>query len=513
MAAATDARIDAQQENLPKGDAPTQHIDRIELFRSEKQEGSSDSSPSSSSTSSLQSGDGVGLKNNNSPAVLDFAQNDPFAKVESVAGTDGEEADVTRGLKTGKKRPPKETSPEKSENKSEPKSEAKADAKSDVKPGTDSSQKPTEEPFKVLNDTSKLDANKPTVLFLDEFRKDAPSLRSDPKDKSLVVSQGSEIALNEVTTAPNQGIKKQTETGFTHGEFSARLAEANGFNAIRVQQNGMEGKEISDFSKSLNGIADQIDSGKLKLGKGDVINVSLGQLDPSFEQINKLLGSNKDNTITPENVKNPETQKDILDRLGKVADDPNQHQVLRDWSKILVDTNQAIQRLQGKGIEVLHSAANEGKDTFSLEFLSANHELASAEPKTGKPDSFAPEHSRTTPANGVYPIRFQPGSEMGGGREGKYTVEGTGVTFRGEEFGNLNMQQTVSIAGQTVHSDAKAKEIFDKNIGRESPPRNNENGYLVAVAAGNSFANIDYLAKNRERLLQQKLGANTPGMP
>lgn len=103
--------------------------------------------------------------------------------------------------------------------------------------------------------------------------------------------------------------KKQTETGFTHGEFSARLAEANGFNAIRVQQNGMEGKEISDFSKSLNGIADQIDSGKLKLGKGDVINVNLGQLDPSFEQINKLLGSNKDNTITPENVKNPETQK------------------------------------------------------------------------------------------------------------------------------------------------------------------------------------------------------------
>ncbi|MBP9089753.1 hypothetical protein KBI23_01905 [bacterium] len=176
MAAATDARIDAQQENLPKGDAPTQHIDRIELFRSEKKEGSSDNSPNSSSRSSFQSGDNVGLKNNNSPAVLDFAQNDPFAKVESVAGTDGDEADVTRGLKTGKKRPPKETSPEKSENKPESKSDAKSEPKSDVKPGTDSKQKPTEEPFKVLNDTSKLDPNKPTVLFLDEFRKSAPSL-------------------------------------------------------------------------------------------------------------------------------------------------------------------------------------------------------------------------------------------------------------------------------------------------------------------------------------------------
>jgi hypothetical protein len=498
MAAATDARIDAPQENLPKGEAPTQHIDRIELFKSEKHENFTNSSSNNSPNSSLKSESGVGLKDNNSPAVLDFAQNDPFAKAEQSTEADEGVADITRGLKTGKKKSHKEANPDKQE------------SKSDAKPVTDSSQKPTEEPFKILNDTSKLDPNKPTVLFLDEFRKSAPSLRSDPKDKSLVVSQGTEIAVNDVSTAPNQGVKKQTETGFTHGEFSARLAEANGFNAIRVQQNGMEDKGITDFSKSLNGIADQIDSGKLKLGKGDVINVSLGQLDPSFEQINKLLGSDKDNTITPENVKNPKTQKDILDRLGKVAADPNQHQVLRDWSKILVETNQAIQRLQGKGIEVLHSAANEGKDTFSLEFLSANHELASAEPTTGKPDSFAPEHSRTTPANGVYPIRFQPGTEMGGGREGKYTVEGTGVTFRGEEFGNLNMQQTVSIAGQTIHSDAKAKEIFEKNIGRQSPPRNNDNGYLVAVAAGNSFANIDFLAKNRERLLQQKLAATNP---
>lgn len=487
MAEANDARIDAPKENQPKGDSPTQNIDRIDLFRSEKKE----------APAGAASGDTVGLKNNTEAGFLDFSQNDPFATADS-------DNDLTRGAKNGKKSAPKEFSAAKPESKSDVKSDAKSEVKADAKPG----EKAAEEPFTVLNDSSKLDPNKPSVLFLDDFNKKKPFLDSDPKDKSLVISQTSEIALNGVASTTDKGTKRQTETGFTHGEFSARLAEENGFNAIRAQLNTSDSDGIPDFSKPLNGIADQVDSGKLKLGKGDVVNVSMGGVDLPFGQINQLLGSNKDNTITPENVKNPETQKDILERLGKVADDPSQPQAVRNWSKIQVDTNKAIQRLQGQGVEVLHSAANEGKDTLSLEFLSANHELASADSKTGKTDAFAPEHSKTTQANGVYPIRFQPGTEMGGGREGKYTVEGTNVKFRGEEFGNLNMQQTVSVSGKAMDSDAAVKDVFEKKFGRENPPRNNENGYLVAVAAGNSFANIDYLAKQRERLAETKRTAN-----
>ncbi|MFA6556258.1 MAG: hypothetical protein WCT03_07510, partial [Candidatus Obscuribacterales bacterium] len=436
MAEANDARIDAPKENQPKGDSPTQNIDRIDLFRSEKKEASAGAA----------SGDTVGLKNNTDAGFLDFSQNDPFAAADSDNG------DLTRGAKNSKKSAPKESSTAKPESKS--------DAKSEAKPGAKAEDKPAEEPFKVLNDTSNLDPNKPTVLFLDDFRKDSIEKKNDPKGTGKVETQGSEIALNNVTTN-GKGVTKHTETGFTHGEFSARLAEENDFNAIRAQLNTSDSDGIPDFSKPLNGIADQIDSGKLKLGKGDVVNVSMGGVDLPFGQINQLLGSNKDNTITPENVKNPETQKDILERLGKVADDPSQPQVVRDWSKIQVDTNKAIQRLQGQGVEVLHSAANEGKDTLSLEFLSANHELASADSKTGKTDAFAPEHSKTTQANGVYPIRFQPGTEMGGGREGKYTVEGTNVKFRGEEFGNLNMQQTVSVSGRAMDSDAAVKDVFE----------------------------------------------------
>ncbi|MDQ5965924.1 MAG: hypothetical protein QG625_2079 [Cyanobacteriota bacterium erpe_2018_sw_39hr_WHONDRS-SW48-000098_B_bin.30] len=485
-AAADNSRMDVPQEQSLRGDAPTQHIDRVELLRSDKPEGTQ--------TASKPDSDGLGLKGNTSEGVLDFGKEDPFAAIgQSGKSLESDDlGDLTRGVKAGKKAATKDA----------------GDGKEKAKSGDASSESPTDSPVKILSDTSKLDPNKPTVLFLDDFNRAPASLRSDPKDKSLVISQGAEIALNEVTTPQSPGLKKEEETGFTHGEFSARLAEANGFNSVRAQLGTSENKGFVDFSKSINSIADQVDAGKLKLGKGDVVNISLGGNDPTFEQVNGILGSNKDNQITPQNISNPETQKDILDRLSKLSEDPSQKQIVRDFSKIIVDTNKAVQRLQDKGIEVLHAASNDGKDTVSLEFLKANRELASVDPKTNKPDSFAAEHARITPGNGVYPIRFQPGTEMGGGREGKYTVEGTGVKFRGEEFGNLNMQQTVSIIGEKARTDQAVRETFATKIGREEPPRSNENGYLVAVAAGNSFVNIDYLAKNRERLQELKRGAN-----
>lgn len=484
MATATDSsRIDAPQEHSSKGDAPTQHIDRVELLKSDR--------PDSAQPAAKPAEGGLGLKGNTSEGVLDFGKDDPFASDNS--------SDMTRAVKSGKKTHTQDSGVEKP---------AKSIAESGEKPAGKPADKPAEEPVKILNDPDKLDPNKPTALFLDDFRKSPAGLRSDARDKSLVITQGTEIALNEVTTNERPGLKKSEETGFTHGEFSARMAEANGYNAIRAQLGPKADNDLTDFSKPLNNIADQIDAGKLKLGKGDVVNVSMGGFDPTFEQLNGLLNSNKDNTITPQNINNPQTQKDVLDRIGKLSEDPSQSDVKREWGRILLNTNQAIQRLQDKGIEVLHSASNDGKDTVSLEFLKANRELASVDPGTGKPDTFAVEHSRITPGNGVYPIRFQPGTEMGGGREGKYTVEGSGVKFRGEEFGNLNMQQTVSIFGAKAKSDAGVKQAYDQMIGREQPPRNNENGYLVAVAAGNSFVNIDYLQRNRERLQELKRGAN-----
>ncbi|MGD9681294.1 MAG: hypothetical protein AB7W16_08920 [Candidatus Obscuribacterales bacterium] len=469
---AGESRIESAPRHAETGDAGRhiEHIDRLELFKSDR--------------SGLQPQQASARPDRTDPEVLDFSQNDPlagFAALDSGV-TSG---DLTRGVK-GK---------------------ARASETGDKSAGENTTGKTpgeTAEPFKILDDTSNLDPNKPTVLFLDQFNSPhAGQLFSDPATHKLTIATRTEIPVNQVAGKTEQGTPLLSETGFTHGEFSARMAKENGFNAVRVQQELKEG-ELTDFSKSLNGIADMVDSGKLNLGKGDVINVSLGNGDLDFTQLNTLLGSTRDNQITPENIGNPEVQNDILTRLDGVAKDPKVAPTIREWARNSVESNKAIERLQAKGIEVVHAAANTGPGSVSIEFLKANHELSSVDPTTGKPDKFTTVHGHTTEANGVLPIRFQPGTELGGQREGKYTVEGTGVTFRGSEFGNLNMQETVAVGGDNVpRDDASLKEAFEK-IGREAPPRNNENGFLVAVASGNSFANVQFLASQRERLAAMK---------
>jgi len=466
---AGESRIESAPKRAETGDTGHQHIDRIELFKSDR--------------SGLQPQHADTASDGNEPGVLDFSQNDPLA---GFAALDTGAQDLTRGVK-GKAKA----------------AETGEKVAGDKTAGDKTAGEPAE-PFEILGDATNLDPNKPTVLFLDQFKSPHDAeLFSDPKTKKLTIGTRTEIPVNKVSGTTEQGTPLVSETGFTHGEFSARLAEKNGFNAIRAQQH-LSGDSLTDFSKSLNGIADMIDSGKLKLGKGDVINVSLGNGDLTFTQLNALLGSTPDNQITPQNIGNPDVQKDVLTRLSGVAGDPKVDPVIREWARNSVETNRAIERLQGRGIEIVHSAANTGGDTVSIEFLKANHELSSVNPATGRPDKFTTVHGHTTEANGVLPIRFQPGTEQGGKREGKYTVEGTGVTFRGEEFGNLNMQQTVGIGGENVpRDDASLKQAFEK-IGREAPPRINENGFLVAVASGNSFANIQFLAAQRERLAAMK---------
>jgi hypothetical protein len=451
--------------------------------------------------------DNVGLKGNTDNAVLDFGHNDPLAKFAADDAHDG-----TRGLKSQEKHgkvsdAPSEKPGQKTSGESSDKS-IKSD-KSGDNVGDKNGNISTTDGYKILSDTSKLDPNKPTALFLDNFNR-GKTIQGLTTDRKSALDQDTiEIPLNSNTAQVSKNHSQETEMGFTHGEFSARMAEKNGYNAIRVQQNDIESQSsLSRFDKSLNGIADKVDSGELKLGKGDVVNVSAGNVDLSFDQVNQLLGSNNDNMITPDNVKNPDTQKDILNRLEANTKDPNLNPALQSFSQQLLDTNKGIQRLQDKGIEVIHAGANKGNDTFSLEFMKADHELASVDPRTGKLDSFSPDHSRTTPANGVYPVRFQPGTEMGGGREGKYTVDGTGVTFGGEEFGNLNLKETVKVGELTTSSQAKLQSFYAETIGRDAPPRVNENGHLVAIAAGNSFDNVDYLARQHDRLVELKRSAN-----
>lgn len=511
-----ESRVEAQPKHAESGDRKVDSIDRIALLQSDV------------GRSRSGAADDARGKSKDEPSVLDFGQNDPLAKFAPFQPSQGEvrqpgtdanrdlvtaldgDHDLTRGAKAKQKShvkdesgAPKDKAPVKAEDPAAEKSAGKDGAPDAA--ASDAAKKAPAEPFSILGDTTNLDSKKPTTVFLDDFTSPhQATLFTDKQTKKLTIGTKTDIALNKVSKVSETGTPVEAETGFTHGEVSARLAERNGFNAVRLQFNASP-DGFTDFSKHINGVADLVDSGKLKLGKGDVVNASVGNNDPTFDMVNAILESNDGNKITPENISDPKVQKDLLGRLDKLSHNEKQSPEVRDWARIIVDTNKAIERLQGQGIEVVHAAANTGPGTVSLEFLRANHELSSFDPKTGKADKFGTEHKHVTAGDGVLPIRFQPGTEVGGKREGKYTVDGTGITFRGEEFGNLNMQETVRVGESDVpRDDASLAKYFKDNIGREAPPRVNENGFLVAVASGNSFVNVQFLAARRERLAAMK---------
>lgn len=459
----------------PEKTEPTQHIDRTELF---KEHGSVTPKLSGSSSD-------IGRKHSSEPGHLEF--DDPYAS----AGVTGL-ASVSRGLGRADK-----------DKLSRAKEDSQTEAYLDKWLKENPPSQVKEQEFTILDKDKKLDPRKPTVLFLDEF---SDRFKFSGAKGISTVEAEKEVQLNDPLfrsgydpkLASRFDIKEQR--GLTHGDISARFAEQNGFNVIRGDDSHPDRANTDTrFSKLLNEVSDKIESGELKLGKGDVVNLSEGRPDdPDFEQATKRLGLEK-NPLTAENYK--DRKEEILNRLKSIASEPENPN--NAWAKDALDTNLAIQRLQAKGIEVVHAAGNE-KGKFSIDFMAAEHQLASVDPRTGRADQFSAVHSNTKAADGVLPIRFDPGPELGPGRGGRYSVDGTNLSIPGEEFGNLNQKQTISLGHEELQVD-QFKKNYASLVGREAPPLNNEKGHIVAVAAGTSFSNVHFLAEQRERLRAKKL--------
>lgn len=229
-----------------------------------------------------------------------------------------------------------------------------------------------EEPTTELVKKTEKDSKAPTVAFLDEFKR-----------KDVDLGDGTFVA---------------------HGEISRAAAEANGFNTIALQNGDKRDRNDDfDYSKRLNEIGKKIDAGELKLGRGDVLNVSMGNNDPTFEQANQFLGFTGDKAITRENLA---ANKDaILNRMREISQDPTRSDADRTTAQRVVDTNKAIDDLKARGIEVVHAAGNDSANRFSWDFMNSSTELASVKP-SGKPDDFSASHSLTTPGDGVVPIHI-----------------------------------------------------------------------------------------------------------
>ncbi len=393
--------------------------------------------------------------------------------------------------------------------------------------------------FSLKGDLSKLDFKKPTIAFLDDTSDKAVTL--DGKDMShahlsAIAAQKSGFNALVLDTS---GVEKAADT-FYHAYKSGDRSKAIDKTIAELDKNGLgtmgldkldkkdfEGaaKILIDhkfnFAKPINELADKIEKGELPMGKGDVLNVSMGNNaekdekgnfipgtgDPTFSELSKKLGFE----VNAENLsENKERILKKLEDISKDASDP-------EWQskgRRALETNNAIGRLQSLGVEVAHSASNDGNDRVDINFLRANHELESVNPANGTKDKFSGAGNRE--ANGVVPIYRQ----SDGNGNPAYKI--SGKEFSKSELAALNGDFSLFSAKDPAEPDkisvfkdelpaektALDKE-FTKLVGRNSPELKTAAGNLAAIAVGNSFANIEFFQRNLDRLRAKKQDASS----
>lgn len=255
-------------------------------------------------------------------------------------------------------------------------------------------------------------------------------------DPEIVKQTGDNPKAPTVAFADVFNVKDQylaNNTTVSHGEISRKAAENNGFNTVALDLDNSRDKfNNKDFSKDLNAIDKKIDNGELKLGQGDALNISMGNEDPTFKQASDFVGF----PVTRENL--AENREKILNRMNEIKDDPSRSESDRTTANRVVETNKAIDKLQGKGVEVIHAAGNEGNDKFSWEFMNAKTQLSSNKPD-GTADSFSADHSLTTKGNGVIPVHSKMDVDLFSKtpvakQTGSYEVGDTGVKFQREKL-------------------------------------------------------------------------------
>ncbi|MGE0487590.1 MAG: hypothetical protein AB7S38_00095 [Vulcanimicrobiota bacterium] len=304
-----------------------------------------------------------------------------------------------------------------------------------------------------------------------------------------------------------------------HGEVIARGLENEGFGVERIQQQGQTGNNLSN-------LADSFEDGSRDFRKGDVVNVSSGRADdPTFKELSGMVGF----PVTPENLASQRGQ--IFDALKKLPPDAR----TQDWLK----TNEAIGRLQGQGLEVVHAAGNAGPDRVSVGFLNANHQLSATDAR-GQVQPWSADSSVTRPAQGVHPVSevkdangkvtgFDVGrdgtvdfkaNEVSGGSqfvdqfEGKPVSavsdrNGTALADVGDKFGNSLLPIAQIPEGKVLWGDGKDGAFVNPDDAHPSfvfrqdgngnlfhDPDNSGNPGSVNAILGTSYSVLDYLRNN-----------------
>jgi hypothetical protein len=322
---------------------------------------------------------------------------------------------------------------------------------------------------KKLADQAPIDPKRPTAAFFDSF--------SNFADPSVPAK------IDELP----------------HGVPSAAAAEQHNYNVLRLER-GPNDSGYPDFGKILTNIADSIDNGKLPLGKGDVLNLSWNnvlefgsQNRPTYESANKILGMH----LTPENL--AKNIPEILKRMKQIADGHSPMSAeFAATMKQMLQANAAIDRIQKHGVEVVNSAGDGGPQQIDLTFLKAHTHLSGTD-ETGGRMWGSPQDSTDTSALSVYPI-FYEGADPAH-PAGSYRLGNTDVRLDANGFGGVPKDP------HYYFKDAqKLYEPVPTSGNYPDVPKGpfSINKDPVGVAEGTSYANIDYLQRNYQRLLALK---------
>ena len=239
----------------------------------------------------------------------------------------------------------------------------------------------------------------------------------NPSLPNLVVFDS--FATKDVPLTFKEG---ENASKISHGEISAKAAEAQGFqNVFRVERGALELDPDTiqqilfqpdkvaalatlvegELASGIEALEHKVNSGEIPLGKGDAVIMSFGNgLDPTFAEASTRFGVD----LTPENLASKRSE--FLERLKTISQDPN-HPEFRMAANIL-RVNDALGRLQEKGIHVIHASGNQGPERFSPGFMNAFSQVKALRP-SGKVWELSADHSLAVVAGqGHFQVHLDP---------------------------------------------------------------------------------------------------------
>ena len=217
----------------------------------------------------------------------------------------------------------------------------------------------------------------------------------------------------------NENATERGVANISHGGFLSAGFSAMGFNVFRgnaivnpVSGGGQSGR--ADFTPVMERAANFIAANRDRFPAGSFVNTSFGNMphDPSrpertgdltYRGLARMIGVE----VKPGSVA---AQRDeILRRLEHVAagrnpetgqPDPSISVGNQRLADAAVRTNQQINRIQGMGVEVVHSAGNDGPQRIDINFLRATQ--IRSDGSNGQPLKFSGIGSHTEHGAGIF---------------------------------------------------------------------------------------------------------------